>query len=188
MKHSSVFRLEQCQAFRNSFLHKDETMRYLIALLVMISVLAMLWLFAQAPDPLHGTWKLNIGKSKWSPNEVTPRSGTTTFEVTQDSIRAVVDGIDAQGRVTHAEYTAKFDGKDYPWKGTIDGKPNLGQDAVTWQRINSHTFVAIGKLKGQVLTTQRTVVAPDGKSRTNTVTGKTAQGQVLNVRAVYEKQ
>jgi hypothetical protein len=142
----------------------------------------------QAPDPLNGTWKLNIAKSKWSPAELTPKSGMTRLEVTQDTIKGIVDGVDAQGRTTHVDYTVKLDGKDYPWKATIDGKPDPGQDAVTCQKIDSHTYIFTNKLKGQVLTTQRTVIAPDGKTRTNTVTGKNAQGQVLKVITVYEKQ
>jgi hypothetical protein len=93
-----------------------------------------------------------------------------------------------QGRATHAEYTAKFDGKDYPWKGTIDGKPNLSQDTTSWKRIDNYTYESSAKLKGQVLTTQRTVVARDGKTRTNTVTGKNAQGQVVNATIIYERQ
>jgi hypothetical protein len=143
---------------------------------------------AQVPDPLNGTWKLNLAKSKWDPVELTPKSGTTRLEVTQDTTKGVSDGVDAQGRVTHSEYTAKLDGKDYPWQGTIDGKPNVGQDTITCQRVDSHTYVFTNKLKGQVLSTQRTVIAPGGKTRTNMVTGKNAQGQSLNVITVYEKQ
>jgi hypothetical protein len=98
------------------------------------------------------------------------------------------DGVDSQGRATHLEYTAKFDGKDYPWEGTIDGRPNPGQDAIAWKRIDDRTFEVTNKLKGQVLTTMRIVIAPDGKSRTNTVSGKDAQGQTVNNTVVYEKQ
>lgn len=163
-------------------------MRYLIAVFAAIALLAALALCAQVPDPLNGTWKLNIAKSKFSPAELTQKSSTTKFEVTQDTIKMINDTVDARGRVNHAEYTAKFDGKDYPWKGTIDGKPNPDQDAVTWQRVDSHTYVTVNKVKGQALTTQRIVIAPDGKTRTNTVTGKNAQGQTVNNLLFYEKQ
>jgi len=46
----------------------------------------------------------------------------------------------------------------------------------------------VNKLKSQVLTTQRTVIARDGKTRTNTVTGKNAQGQTVKHTVVYERQ
>ncbi len=163
-------------------------MKYAIGVSVVIIVLAMLCLNAQDTNPLNGIWKLNAAKSRFSPPELAQKSSTTNFEVTKDTIKMVNDNVYVQGRVTHAEYTAKFDGKDYPWKGTVDGKPNPDQDAVTWQRIDSHTSVTVNKLKGQVLTTQRIVIAPDGKTRTNTVTGKDAQGQTVNNIMVYEKQ
>ena len=117
--------------------YKEAAVKYPIAAFTIIVVMAMLCLNAQAHDPLNGTWKLNVSKSKYIPAELTPKSGVTKFEVTQDTIKAVMDGVDNQGRAIHAEYTAKFDGKDYPWKGTIDGKPNPKYDAVTWKRINN---------------------------------------------------
>ena len=145
-------------------------------------------LFAQAPSPLTGTWNLNLAKSTYSPSNLAPKSGTTRFEVTANGIKAVIDGVDAQGRKTHQEYTATFDGKDHPWKGSIDGKPNPNQDGVSWKKIDDYTYETTNKLKGQTLTTNRIVIAKDGKSRTNTVTGKTAQGEAVSNTVVYEKQ
>ena len=156
-----------------------------------VFVIAVGWMFglsAQAGDPLSGTWKLNVAKSKYSPANLAPKSGTTKLEVSQGGIKTVTDGVDSQGRVTHTEFTAKFDGKDGPWKGTIAGKPNPDQDAVTWKKIDDYTYELVNKLKGQVLTTQRTVVSRDGKTRTNTITGKNAQGQTINNTTVHEKQ
>ena len=163
-------------------------MKYPIGVLAMIVIMAVICLNAQAPDPLNGTWKLNVAKSKFSPAELIQKSATTKFEVTLDTIKMVNDAVDVQGRVTHAEYTARFDGKDYPWKGTIDGKPNPDQDAVTWQRIDSHTYLSTNKLKGQTLTTLRIVIANDGKTRMNILTGRTVNGLTVNVSIVYEKQ
>ena len=148
----------------------------------------MLGLSAQAANPLSGTWRLNVAKSKYSPANLAVKSGTTKFEVSQVGIKTVTDGIDSQGRVTHTEFTASFDGKDGPWRGTRDGKPNPDQDAVTWKKIDDYTYELVNKLKGQVLTIQRTVVSRDGKTRTNTVTGKSAQGQTINNITVHEKQ
>ena len=145
-------------------------------------------LVGQGVSPLTGTWKANLAKSKYNPSNVAPKSGTTRFEVTQDSIKTVTDGVDAQGRTTHGEYAARFDGKDYPWKGTIDGRPNPDQDAVAWKKIDNNNYEVTNKLKGQALTTLRIVIAPDGKSRTNTVTGKNAQGQTVSNTVVYDKQ
>jgi hypothetical protein len=158
------------------------------AWILAIAIASVAGLSAQATNALSGTWKLNVAKSKYSPATLAPKSGTTKFTVSNDTIRAMIDGVDSQGRATHSEYTAKFDGKDYPWKGTIAGSPNPDQDAVAWRKIDANTYETVNKLKGQTLTTSRIVVAADGKSRTNTATGKNAQGQVMANTAVYEKQ
>lgn len=143
---------------------------------------------AQPASPLSGIWKLNIAKSTYSPSNLAPKSGTTQFNVTKDGVKAVIDGVDSQGRATHSEYTATFDGKDCPWKGTIAGQPSPNQDAVVWKKIDDHTYEITNKLKGQTLTSSRIVVAKDGRSRTNTTSGKNAQGETVNVMAVYDKQ
>jgi hypothetical protein len=143
---------------------------------------------AQPASPLSGTWKLNMAKSTYSPSTLAPKSGTTQFDVTKDGVKAVVDGVDSQGRATHQEYTATFDGKDHPWKGTIAGQPSPNQDAIAWKKIDDHTYEITNKLKGQTLTSSRIVVAKDGRSRTNTTSGKNAQGVTVNVVAVYDKQ
>ncbi len=98
------------------------------------------------------------------------------------------DGQNAKGEETHSEYTAKLDGKDYPWKGTVAGKPNMEQDAVSWKRIDEWTYENTSKLKGKVLTVSHVVISKDGKTRTNTVTGTNAAGQTVNNVVKYEKQ
>jgi len=155
-----------------------------------LSVIAVL-VFSQmtfAADMLSGTWKLNLAKSTFSPANLAPKSGTTTWVVAPGGVNTVTNGIDSKGRKTHSEYTAKFDGQDISWKGTIDGSLSPDQDAVAWKKVDDYTFELTNKLKGQVLTTQRTVISKDGKSRTNTITGKNAQGVTVNNTQFYEKQ
>ena len=41
--------------------------------------------------------------------------------------------VDYLGRTVHYKYTATFDGKDHPFASTVDGKPGLTQDAMSWQ-------------------------------------------------------
>ena len=56
------------------------------------------------------------------------------------------------------------------------------------KRIDEHTLESVNKKEGKVTTTQRNVVAADGKTRTVTTTGTDGQGQKVNNVAVYEKQ
>ena len=139
-------------------------------------------------DMLSGTWKLNLAKSKYNPANLAPKSGSTKIEATADGVKVTTDGVDSQGRKTHTEYTAKFDGKDVTIKSTVDGKPNADQDAVSWKKIDDYTYENTAKLKGKATTTSRIAVAKDGKSRTNTVTGKNAQGATVNNTVVLDKQ
>ena len=54
--------------------------------------------FAQS-DPLIGTWKLNITKSKFDPGPP-PRSSTTHYEPAGRGLRDTLTGVDAQGKPT----------------------------------------------------------------------------------------
>jgi hypothetical protein len=142
----------------------------------------------QAASPLTGTWKINLATSKYSPTDLAPKSGTTRFDVMADSVKAVVDGVDSQGRKTHQEYTATFDGKDTPCGCTLDGKPSADQDTVAWKKVDNRTYEITSKLNGKALTVNHIAVAADGKSRTNTVTGTNAKGQTVNHTVHYDKQ
>jgi hypothetical protein len=142
---------------------------------------------AQTSSPLTGTWKFNAAKSKYNPANLAPKSNNITYTITGDTIKAVTDGVDAQGRATHTEYTAKLDGKTYPGKFTLDGKPNPDQDGVMWKKIDNNTYETATMLKGKALVTSHIVVAPDGKSRTTTQSGKNAQGVTVNNTVVYDR-
>src|SRR5947209_5665203 len=61
-----------------------------------------------AADHWLGTWKLNLARSKYNPPELAPKSQTVTREAVEGGMKLVSDGIDAQGKPTHNEYTAKF--------------------------------------------------------------------------------
>jgi hypothetical protein len=139
-------------------------------------------------DHLTGTWILNVPQSKYVPADMAPKSGRSRITVTTEGIKVTTDGMNAKGEETHAEYTAKLDGKDYPWKGTVGGKPSTEQDAVSWKKIDEWTYENTAKLKGKVLTVSHVVISKDGKTRTNTVTGTNAQGQTVNSVVKYDKQ
>jgi hypothetical protein len=143
---------------------------------------------AQASQSLAGTWKLNAAKSKYDPAALANSSGTVTYTFSGSSVTATIDQVNAKGQKVHVEYTATLDGADHPWKGTIDGQPNPGQDAVSFRKLNDNTYHIENKLKGKVTTINHIVVAADGRSRTTTTTGTTADGQKVHHVVVYDKQ
>ena len=54
--------------------------------------------------------------------------------------------------------------------------------------IDARTYEAVQEKGGTATITSRIVVAPDGKSRTTSQTGKNAQGQAVNNTVVYDRQ
>jgi hypothetical protein len=147
----------------------------------MLLVAFALNLAAAAPDQHSGTWKLNPDKSSYSPGPA-PKSNTVTINSDADNIKLSSDGIDATGNPTHVEYTAKYDGKDYP----ITGVPNA--DTVALERPDASTIRSTMKKGDLVVMTVTSVISKDGKTRTSTFKGKNAAGVDVNNVVVYDKQ
>jgi hypothetical protein len=119
-----------------------------------------------AASPQMGTWKLNESKSKF-----TPGTGKNTMVVYKDAtggkVKITTDGVDANGKATHSEWTGKFDGKDY----SVTGDPKAEMRSYT--KLDDRTMDFTVKKGGKVTVTGRVVVAADGKSRTVTTSGTT---------------
>jgi hypothetical protein len=137
---------------------------------------------AQTKDPFVGTWKLDTAKSKYSPGPG-PKSQTSTYEAVGQGYKVTVKAEPASGPPQQWSYTSSLDGKDAAITGN---NPNADTAAV--KRIDALTLESVQKKDGKVTTTQRNVVAADGKTRTVTTTGTDAEGRKVNNVAVYEKQ
>jgi hypothetical protein len=134
--------------------------------------------FAQNPN--LGTWKLNEAKSKFTPGGV--KNNTVVVESAGDNVKVTIDGVDAQGKPLHNEWTGKFDGKDYP----LTGDPTW--DSRSYKAINDHAADLASKKDGKVTMTGRLVVSADGKTRTVTTSGTDAMGKKVHSTSVYDKQ
>ena len=133
-----------------------------------------------ADDVFTGTWKLNEAKSKLSAGM--NKNTTATYEVSGDGVKVTLDGVGADGKATHDEWTGKYDGKDYP----VTGNPMT--DTRAYKKINDHTLEVTGKKDGKVVVTAKITVSADGKTRTVAVTQTAADGKKSTGTAVYEKQ
>jgi hypothetical protein len=133
-----------------------------------------------ADDVNMGTWKLNEAKSKFSPGS--GENVTVVYAAVGDSVKVTVDGVDADGKPAHNEWTGKFDGKDYP----ITGDPTADLRAYT--RVDDHTLALTNKKSGMIALTGRIVISADGKTRTLTTSGTDAKGNKISSTAVYDKQ
>ncbi len=133
-----------------------------------------------ADNPQIGTWKLNEAKSKLAAGMA--KNTTVVYEAAGDQVKVTVDGVDADGKPAHSEWTGKFDGKDYAVTGDATG------DMRSYKTINPHTLELTNKKGGKVVMSGTVVVAADGKSRTVTIHGTTADGKKVTSTAVYDKQ
>ena len=133
-----------------------------------------------AADAFTGTWKLNEAKSKLGAGAV--KNTTVTYEVMGDTVKVTLDGVSADGKATHDEWTGKYDGKDYP----VTGNPMT--DTRAYKKVNDHTLEATGKKGDKVVLTAKITVSADGKTRTVVSTQTTADGKKVTSTAVYEKQ
>ena len=133
-----------------------------------------------AADVNMGTWKLNEAKSKINPGA--PKNTMVVIAAAGDSMKVTVDGIGADGKPAHNEWTGKFDGKDYP----ITGDP--AADMRAYKPVNDHTLALTEKNGGKVTNTGRVVVSADGKTRTVNVSRTDANGKKMSTTFVYDKQ
>jgi hypothetical protein len=136
---------------------------------------------AQASNPRIGTWKLNVEKSKYSPGPA-PQSVTMKIEAAGEGEKATTEGVNAAGTATMTQYTAQYDGKDYP----ITGSQNA--DTVALKRIDARTLERTDKKGDKMVATSTRVISADGKTMTVTTKGTNAQGQAVNNVTVWDKQ
>lgn len=154
-------------------------LRFRLFLAASLAVLAGAW--AQASNPAVGTWKLNLAKSKFKPGPA-PKNITVKIEPAGEGLKVTAEIVDAEGKPMATEYTANYDGKDYPLKGSTVA------DTVTLKRIDARTSLRTDKRDGKVVQTFKRVMAKDGKSFTVTNTGKDAAGKPVHNVVVFEKQ
>lgn len=134
----------------------------------------------QADDLVIGTWKLDLAKSKYRPGPP-PQSLTMRFAAAGKGVKVVTDEIGAQGQTLHTEYTADYDGKDYPITGSVMA------DTVSLKRIAARAVQDIDKKAGKVVLTSTRQISADGKMLTVYVKGIDATGQPVKNLQVFTK-
>ena len=132
-------------------------------------------------DPLTGTWKLNVAKSKFGSGPVY-KSILVKIESQGNSLRYVVDSVNVEGNAIHYEFILRYDGKDYP----VTGNPTL--DTVAGKKIDANTVDLVFKKGGKEALSRREVTSKDGKTRTVTTRGKDTTGRDINATTVFDKQ
>ena len=153
----------------------------LVCVLVTLVGLLTLSLAAAAGDPFSGTWKMNAEKSKYSPGPA-PKDVTVVIECDESNYKIDATGTGGDGKPLHVQYSAKFDGKDYPVTGVANA------DSISVKRIDASTIETVQKKDGKVVMTVTSKVSKDGKTRTSTWRGKNSEGKDVHNVVVFEKQ
>lgn len=145
---------------------QSRTRRWSLLVLVLASaVFPTAWAAtALDKDPFLGSWLLDSDKSTFVPGPA-PEDRTMIFEMKDGGFRHVTKTRNLfLGGTDDIDYTAKFDGKDYPITGT-------GLDTVSLKRVDPHKIERVGKVQGKVTEHCTMEVSPDGKTLTLTIKG-----------------
>jgi uncharacterized Zn-binding protein involved in type VI secretion len=132
-----------------------------------------------AANPHLGTWKLNEGKSKIAPE--TGKNTTVVYTEMKDKLKVTVEGVDKDGKPRHGVWEGKTDGKVYKTKG------NMSWDSMAYKVVNDHTYELTAMKGGKVISSGKSTISANGKSRTVTMSG-TMDGKKFNNKAVYDKE
>ena len=135
----------------------------------------------EATNPLFGTWLLNRTHSTFTPAPG-PKGQMRTYAPTKgDGEQLTARGIDAEGRMTLVQYTAKYDGRDYAITGSSGG------DLIALARIDRYTTRSTQKRGGKAVIISTRTVSKDGKLLTVVTKGTTAAGQVIDSVMIFDR-
>ena len=150
---------------------------------IIVAELSCLTLFVATAgaDQLSGTWSINAEESKYSPGPP-PKSLMVVVESDENNYKIDATGTDGDGKPIQIQYSAKFDGKDYPATGIANA------DTASVKRIDASTVETMQKKDGKVVMTVTTKVSKDGETRTSTWRGKNAEGKDVHNVVVFDKK
>ena len=134
---------------------------------------------AQPPDPIVGTWKLNLEKSKYP--VPAPKSSTITIAPVATGWTLTVDAIGPDGQPQKWDYTSRFDGSESPVTG------NPGIDTAVFKSTETGGVVHYKK-SGTIVYTTSSTVSDDRQTMTVTVKVPLAQGKEITIVSVYDRQ
>jgi hypothetical protein len=152
----------------------------LIVVAGIIIVLALVTV-AAAADPFIGTWKMNTAKAKVIGPGTPDKSSIAKLEAIENGIKFTSDVVSADGKPSHIEFTAKFDGKDYPVKG-------VDVDSIMVKKIKPNTLEYYFKKGGKVVSTYLAIVYKDGKTTSVTMKTKGPKGEDITIITPGDKQ
>ena len=155
--------------------------RRLLAVVLVLFLGAIATRSEPSSNPRFGTWKLDPAKSEYEGPAAPPKARTVTIQPAGDGEKTLSETVLPDGTTRTAEFTANYDGKDYP----VVGSPQV--DTVALRRVDLNTIERTDKKGGQPFATFKIVVSPDGKTMTVSASGAT-QNNPWSLVEVYDRQ
>ncbi|MGD1073345.1 MAG: hypothetical protein ABSB15_24800 [Bryobacteraceae bacterium] len=119
-----------------------------------------------ADNPFAGEWTQDLSKTRL-------RQGM--------ALKIEADGKDGVRFSGDYDYSARFDGKEYDLRNSVN-------DTVTLELVDAHTVDAIYRRDDKITQKDRWVVSADGQQMTVTTTGTLETGQQVRETMVFRKQ
>ena len=128
-----------------------------------------------------GSWQLNVAKSKYTPGPA-PKSQILKIEAAGKGEKVTSETVSAAGDKSVTEYTADYDGKPHPLKGSAVA------DMVTLKRVDSHTTERIDSRNRQDDDDLPPLCLQGRQDDDRHDQRHNAQGQATSNVVVFEKQ
>jgi hypothetical protein len=136
---------------------------------------------AADPDPIVGTWKLNVGKSVFAGIPAL-KSQTRTYAGSAKKLTLEMITTTTEGKETTTKATYQLDGKDYPSMG------NLDFDSLAGVQVDKSTAEFTLKRAGKEVGKIRRAVSNDGRTLTINYVLTNAAGIQTSALTVFDKQ
>ena len=133
------------------------------------------------PDPVVGTWKLNLAKSTYA--GIPPsKSQIRTYSRSGQDITLEMKTVSAAGKETTTRATYKLNGKDFPSMGNPDF------DSLSGVQIDTNTAEFTLKRAGKPVGKIRRAVSEDGRTLTINFVLTNAEGVHTSALTVFDKE
>ncbi|HMI18350.1 MAG TPA: hypothetical protein VK533_02265 [Sphingomonas sp.] len=134
-----------------------------------------------ADDPVSGTWKLNVARSKFTPGPGW-QSQIRVYAAAPTGVSVTWTGIDAGGEAMRVNYTYAYDGRDYAMAGSAS------YDTLNAVRIDKWTVRSEEKRDGKTVGIAVRKVSRDGKILTITDEGTNRKGLPFSQLLIFDRQ
>lgn len=156
----------------------------LMRLRTSVALIAILAGIVWAADVAHGTWVLDVAKSKL-PNPT--RSATLTITIDGATETSETRITTPEGKVITTKATFIRDGNEHAYTGGGGGNAST-YDAYIARVIDDRLGITEFKKDGKTVRTARTSYSKDGDTRAVTITGTDTQGRAYEQRMVFDRQ